>query len=166
VAQKRSGRHGLHRTQKRRDSDGREVRGRIGYCIGKLDPIVVPERAAGIDDIGHVPFALRGIRPHEWFRGTRDYDRWVAFVEQYGSDRVSADGTHTVANANLVIGWIKVRLKATTPSGAKTCWCLGQSSLRALEALCATTRLGRNRAPISERDQNRRKLNPMSQAGC
>ena len=71
----------------------------------------MPERAAGIDDIGHVPFALRGIRPHEWFRRTREYYRWVAFVEQYGSDRVSADGTHTVANANLVVGWIEVRLR-------------------------------------------------------
>jgi hypothetical protein len=76
--------------------NGGEAGGGVGDGVGKDEDAVVDEGAAGIDDVGHVAFALVGGGAEEGLFETPDDARGIVAVKEGGADAVFAHGSDAV----------------------------------------------------------------------
>ena len=87
--QRQSIRNGPHQIV---DPYRREIREGVGYRVGQNNLPSVAHGAAGVDDVGHIAFALCRLGANEGFAQAGDNLRWVFLVEQNRADRVFATG--------------------------------------------------------------------------
>jgi hypothetical protein len=78
------------------DINGRKIAEAVGYRIGKDDLVAMAHRAAGIDDVRHVSFALGRIGAQQRFAQAAEHFRWILFVEQRRPDRIFSHRTDAV----------------------------------------------------------------------
>src|SRR5882762_8728305 len=87
----------LHRLQQFVERDAGEARGRVAHGIGDDEFALMQNRAAGVNHVRHVAFALGFVRGKQRFAKAANYARGVVQVEQERAEAIFAHRADAMA---------------------------------------------------------------------